>query len=110
MNAFNWQGAPSQIAESLKPHRMARNQTDLEPKRLYIYAEASLSDETREAEISQVNREIEKHFAYAQSDIPDNLKAFHRGEARKLAAKVRALVLGRSDGFVAKLEQARGLS
>jgi hypothetical protein len=39
----------------------------------------------------------------------DLIRGHHRDEARRLAAKARGLILGRSAGYVAKLEQARGL-
>lgn len=35
-SAFDWQDAPSEIAGSLKPHRMAREQSTLEPRRLFV--------------------------------------------------------------------------
>ena len=35
MNPFDWRSSPSEIAETLKPHRMARNQSQLEPRRLF---------------------------------------------------------------------------
>lgn len=84
---------------------------DLEPKRLHVYAEAIVSDQTREDQIAQVNREVEHHFALAQEEsLSSQERAIHRDYARQLAAKVRALVQGRSAAFVAKLEQERGLA
>jgi hypothetical protein len=109
MNAFNWKGQPSAIAESLKPHRMARK-PNLAPKRLHIYAEATSSDAAREREITQVGVEVENHFALAQLAATDELKAIHREEARRLAARVKALVAARPAAYVAYMEQQRGLS
>lgn len=107
MNAFQWQGQPSQILEALKPHPLAR--PNLAPKRLHIYAEATSTDATRESEIEQVNREVERHFRLAQTAPTDKLKATHRDEARRLAARVKALVASRSASYVAYLEQQRGI-
>lgn len=109
--AFQWKGAPSLIGmgkfKSLSPEY---KRPHLEPKRMHIYAEATVSDQTREAEIAQTNREVEYHFALAQKVTDDVMRGYHRDEARRLAAKVRALVQGRSDAFVVKLEQERGLA
>lgn len=107
MNAFHWQGQPSEIAESLKPHPMSR--VNLAPKRLHVYAEATSSDRTREAEIEQVNREVERHFRLAQQAPSEALQKTHRDEARRLAARVKALVAARSAAYVAYMEQQRGL-
>lgn len=108
MNAFHWRGEPSESLEAIKPHRMARK-PNLAPKRLHIYAEATSSDATREGEITQVNQEVEYHFRLAQEAPTAALKAAHRDEARKLAARVRALVAARPDYYVAHLEQQRGI-
>ena len=109
---FLWRGTPSQIAQSLQPSPKARTKVDLAPKRLYVYSQAMASklDEQRESLIAQTNREVERHFALAQSVADSDLRRQHREEARRLAANARALVLGRSADFVAKLEQARGLA
>lgn len=107
MNAFNWKSQPSQILESLKPHPMAR--PNLAPKRLHVYAEATSIDAAREGEITQVNQEVERHFSLAQTAPTDVLKAIHRDEARKLAARVKALVAARPAAYVAYLEQQRGI-
>lgn len=106
-SAFQWRGHDSILGQQFnkQPRKPA-----LEPKRYHEYQEATVSDTTREAEIAQTNREVEHHFALAQGDVPEGLRVFHRDEARRLAAKVRALVQGRSAAFVAKLEQERGLA
>lgn len=106
-SAFHWRDQPSAIAESLKPHPMAR--VNLAPKRFHNYTEATSADAEREAQITQVNREVEEHFRMAQEAPNDALKAIHRDEARKLAARVKALVASRSEAYVAYLEQQRGL-
>ena len=109
MNAFNWRGAPSETIEAIKPHHMARK-PNLAPKRLHIYAEATSIDAAREAEITQIGIEVEHHFALAQLAPSDDLKAIHRDEARKLAARVKALVAARPAAYVAYMEQQRGLA
>jgi hypothetical protein len=107
MNAFSWQGQPSAI--SIKQPSSVR--VSLAPKRFHEYQEATVSDTTREAEITQTNAEIERHFALAQEAcLSDKERAIHRDYARQLAAKARALIMGRSAGFIAKLEQQRGLA
>lgn len=108
MNAFHWRGAPSETLEAIKPHHMARK-PNLAPKRMHIYAEATSIDAAREAEIAQVNQEVERHFQLAQTAPTDSLKAIHRDEDRKLAARVKALVAARPAAYVAYLEQQRGL-
>jgi hypothetical protein len=107
MNAFTWRDTPSQTGPKMPDSFRKPN---LKPKRLHVYAEASASDASREAEIEQTNKEIEYHFALAQKVTDDVMRGYHRDEARRLAAKVRGLVLGRSASFVAKLEQERGLA
>ena len=106
MNAFNWRDTPSDIGAGM-PASFRR--PNLAPKRFNIYARAGISDAQREAGITQTNREIEYHFALAQKVSDDVMRGYHRDEARRLAAKVRGLVAGRSPDYVAKLEQARGL-
>ena len=108
MNAFNWRGAPSESLEAIKPHHMARK-PNLAPKRFHNYSEATSADAARESEITQVGIEVEHHFALAQLAATDELKAIHRDEARKLAARVKALVAARPASYVAYLEQQRGL-
>lgn len=124
MNAFNWKSQPSEIAEALKPSTMTRK-ANLSPKRLYsiskksdeilrdrfggAYSKATSADAAREWEIEQVNREVERHFGLAQTAPTDALKATHREEARRLAAKVKALVCARPAAYVAYLEQQRGI-
>ena len=106
MNAFNWRDAPSEIGATMPDSFRKPN---LKPKRLHVYAEAGISDAQREADIAQTNREVEYHFALAQKVTDDVMRGHHRDEARRLAAKARGLILGRSAYYVAKLEQARGL-
>lgn len=107
MNAFSWRDQPSQIIDSLKPHPMAR--VNLAPKRFHAYTEATSADAEREAQIAQINREVEERFRLAQEAPSSDLKAVHRDEARRLAARVKALVAGRSESYVAYLEQQRGI-
>jgi hypothetical protein len=107
MNAFHWRGTPSETIEAIKPSPMAR--PNLAPKRMHIYAEVTSIDASREAEIAQVNQEVERHFSLAQTAPTDALKAIHRDEARKLAARVKALVAARPAAYVAYLEQQRGI-
>lgn len=104
--AFQWRGHASILGQQFTKQP---RKPDLEPKRMHMYAEATVSDETREAEITQTNREVEYHFALAQKVTDDVMRGYHRDEARRLAAKVKALVQGRSAAFVTKLEQERGL-
>lgn len=106
MNAFNWRDTPSEIGATMPDSFRKPN---LNPKRLHVYVEAGISDSQREADISQTNKEVEYHFAMAQKVTDDVMRGHHRDEARRLAARARALILGRSADFVAKLEQARGL-
>jgi hypothetical protein len=106
-SVFQWRDHPSWLAGELQKKKAKK--PDLEPKRLHIYAEATVSDQTREDQITQTNRECEYHFALAQKVTDDVMRGYHRDEARRLAAKARALILGRSEGFIAKLEQERGL-
>ena len=108
MNAFHWRGSPSESIEAIKPHHMARK-PNLAPKRFHSYSEATSADAAREAEIAQVNQEVERHFSLAQTAPTDALKAIHRDEARKLAARVKALVAARPAAYVAYLEQQRGI-
>jgi DNA-binding protein H-NS len=107
MNAFHWRGTPSETIEAIRPHHMAR--ATLTPKRMHYYAEATSADAEREAQIAQVNQEVERHFSLAQTAPTDALKAIHRDEARKLAARVKALVAARPAAYVAYLEQQRGI-
>jgi hypothetical protein len=109
MNAFHWRGSPSESLEAIKPHHMARK-PNLAPKRMHIYAEATSKDAARESEITQIGVEVEHHFALAQLAATDELKAIHREEARRLAARVKALVAARPAAYVAYMEQQRGLS
>lgn len=111
MNAFSWQGQPSAIDESLKPSPMARTSSSLAPRRLHTCQAAKASPERAlEAQIEQVNREVEQHFLMAQhSVLSEQDRLFHRDEARRLAAKVKTLVSQRSPEYVAQLEQERGL-
>jgi hypothetical protein len=99
-SAFQWRGHSSILGQQFTKQP---RKPDLEPKRMHMYAEATVSDETREAEIIQTNREVEYHFALAQKVTDDVMRGYHRDEARRLAAKVKALVQGRSAAFVAKL-------
>jgi hypothetical protein len=105
--AFNWRSEPSALGQEF-PKNLPK--VDLAPKRYHEYSAATISDKTREAEIAQVNREVEYHFGLAQKITDDVMRGYHRDEARRLAAKVRALVQGRSEAFVAQMEEARGLS
>jgi len=106
MNAFNWREQPSELAPKMPD---SFRKPSLKPRRFHEYQEATVSDATREADIAQTNREVEHHFALAQTVTDEALRVHHRDEARRLAAKARALIMGRSDAFVASLEQARGL-
>jgi len=108
MNAFHWRGSPSESLEAIKPHHMARK-PNLAPKRMHFYAEVTSIDKARESEITQVGIEVEHHFALAQLAATDDLKAIHRDEARRLAARVKALVAARPAAYVAYLEQQRGI-
>lgn len=106
-SAFQWQGHASILGQQFTKQP---KKPDLEPKRLHIWSKSELSDATREAQIAQVNREVEHNFLLAQdASISDEQRALHRSYARELAAKVRTLVQGRSEAFVAQLEQERGL-
>jgi hypothetical protein len=108
MNAFNWRAAPSTLGEHF-PDSLPK--VDLAPRRMHEYSMATISDKTREDQIAQVNREVEHHFALAQDGkLSDEQRTMHRGYARELAAKVRTLVQGRSDAFVAQMEEERGLA
>lgn len=107
MNAFHWQSQPSRLAPELPGYKPAKT---LAPKRLNVYAKASVSDESLEAEISQINRELERHFELAQSVDDLAMRAYHRDEAVLLASKVRLLVAKRSPEYVARLEAERGLA
>jgi hypothetical protein len=113
-SVFNWTG-PSQIAKALKPH--LGNKKPGAPITLAgtnhhagAFTKAVLSGGSLEHQIAQVNREVEHHFACAQTVTCDVMRGHHRDEARRLAAKVRALVQSRSPGYVAQLEAERGLS
>lgn len=108
-SAFNWRGQSSQIAQSLKPSPMARKQSDLAPKVFHIYAQTAPAHASLEAQITQVGREVEFHFANAQTVTCDLMRGHHRDEARRLAAKVKALMQSRSADYVASLEAERGL-
>lgn len=110
MNAFHWQGQPSAVAESLRPHPKDRT-VNLAPRRMHIYQAVKVDpDRDLEAQIEQTNREVERHFMLAQSGVLSNDQhAIHRDEARRLAAKVKALVALRSPEYVAQLEQERGI-
>jgi hypothetical protein len=35
VSPFDWRKSPSEIVDALKPHRMARTQSQLKPRRLY---------------------------------------------------------------------------
>lgn len=114
MNPFLWRDKPSALAASLKPH--AGNKKPGAPILLKgttphkgAYSRARPSDLSLEAQISQTNREIERHFETAQTSTCDVLRGYHRDEARRLAAKVRALVQSRSSSYVAQIEAERGL-
>jgi hypothetical protein len=109
MNAFSWQDGPSKIGESFITRRPVKKPS-LEPKRLIAYTAASSADAEREAEIAQLNREVEHHFYCAQTVDAGPVKTYHRDEARRLAAKVRELVGKRSLAYIRQLEQERGLS
>lgn len=100
---FEWRG-PSQIAH----HFPSPAAPAIEPKRMHYYALATSADEALEAEITQVNAEVERHFLLAQI-APDDMKAKHRTEARRLAACVAVLILRRAPEYVARLERERGL-
>lgn len=108
MNAFHWQAQPSRIAPELPGYKPAKT---LAPKRLHVYQAAKV-DQNREleAQIEQTNREVEQHFVLAQSNVAEGLRVFHRDEARRLAAKVKALVALRSPEYVDRLEAERGLA
>lgn len=108
-SAFQWQGLPSEIGQSHITRRPAKV-PDLAPKRLHTFAAADASDASLEAQIKQVNREVEHHFACAQTVVCDVMRGYHRDEARRLAAKVRELVKSRSPGYVAQIEAERGLA
>lgn len=107
---FNWKSLPSTLAPQMPGYR----KPDLEPKRYQTYQSAKPSDkpsdESREAEISQTNREVERHFNLAQTVEDEDLRVYHRDEARRLASKVRYLVALRSAAYVAQLEQERGIA
>lgn len=101
---FDWKAAPSD-----KPAQTYKR-PDLKPRRLHMYQAAKASeDSAREAEISQTNRELERHFELAQTTEDMALRAYHRDEAVLLASKVRLLVAQRSPAYVARLEAERGL-
>jgi len=104
---FLWRETPSETGPKMPD---SFRKPSLKPKRFHEYQEATVSDATREAEITQTNQEVEYHFALAQKVTDDVMRGYHRDEARRLAAKARALILGRSAAFVAKLEQTRGLA
>lgn len=100
VSPFNWRGQPSQLSLSTKKI----TKPNLEPKRLHLYSVATASDRTRESEIAQVNREVERHFALAQTVDDLLLRGHHRDEARRLAARVKALVAMRPAAYVAAME------
>ena len=67
------------------------------------------SDEaSREASISDKNREIEAHMRMAEQCA--GMCQFHRETARHLAKQVAELVMGRSAETVARMERELGLS
>lgn len=106
---FQWAGMPSEIGQSFLT-RKAVKKPSLEPKRLIAYTAACSADVEREAEIAQLNREVESHFFHAQRVDDDLTRGYHRDEARRLAAKVKTLVASRSPAYVKQLEQERGLA